>query len=444
MWPVTLADAKDGPGGSSPRPGSRDLPLSVSQLVRGVNNVLERTAGTLWVEGEVASLSRASSGHTYFSLNDARAQVRVVMWRSDARRLKFQLEDGLHLHVRGRLGVYERDGKFQMYAQTAEPAGVGADALALDQLRAKLMAEGLFDEERKRPLPKVPSRIGVVTSRSGAAVRDIIRSVYRRFPVPILIADAQVQGHTAPRQIAHAIAQICRTDIDVLIVGRGGGSASDLAAFNDERVVRAVAGCPVPTISAVGHEVDMTLTDLVADRRAATPSMAGEMAVPVLAELAAALDKEQRRLSRESVMMMRSARQDLDHLTISAQGRLDVAVSRRRRGLSELRTRLEANHPRARLLVNRANVKELEARAHRSLHHRLESRAKEFGQLAGRLNALSPLRVLSRGYALAIAGDRVVTKSADVRVGDDIIVRLARGALGCRVQTLDHGDPQDD
>lgn len=466
MFPVTLADAKDGPSDPSPRPGSRDLPLTVSQVIRGVNNVLDQRAGTIWVEGEVASLSRASSGHTYFALKDRRSQIRVVMWRSDAARLKFAIEDGQHIHVRGRLGVYERDGKFQMYAQTAMPAGVGADAVALEQLRRKLADEGLFAEDRKRPLPAVPRRIGVVSSARGAAIRDVIRAVYRRFPVPILVADAKVQGTSAPRQIAHAIAQIGRTDIDVLIVGRGGGSATDLSAFNDELVVRAVAASPVPTISAVGHEVDVTLTDLVADRRAATPSMAGEMAVPVLADLSALLEKEQRRLSREIELCLRGARQDVDRLVSIGHSRLELAIHRGRRALADCRTRLEARHPRAQLVARGADLADLEARAHRCArravvegraeladlrsraHSRgrsaLDRRAKEFGQLAGRLDALSPLSVLERGYALAVAGDAVLTDAQTVSVGDDITVKLARGSLDCRVEAVSDGEPQDD
>jgi exodeoxyribonuclease VII large subunit len=359
------------------------------------------------------------------------------MWRADARRLQFEIADGQRILVRARLGLYERDGKFQLYAQTAEPAGVGADALALEQLRQKLAVEGLFDAARKRPLPALPRRIGLVTSIGGAAVRDVIRAVHRRFPVPILIADAQVQGTNAPYHLVHALREIARTDVDLVIIGRGGGSASDLSAFNHERVVRAVAACPVPTISAVGHEVDVTLTDLAADRRAATPSMAGEMAVPVLADLSGALQKEERRLCRELEMRLRGARQELDHCAEAVRARFEVGVSRRRRVLADAVARLEARHPRAQLVLHRAALRELENASRAKIRARLEAAGRQFAGLAGRLSALSPLRVLERGYAIAMSGEQVIVRADDVEVGREVTVRLSRGSLGCRVETVD-------
>ncbi len=422
------------------RPGSRERPLRVSQLVYGANRVLDRQVGTIWIEGEVESLVRASSGHLYFAIKDARSQFRAVMWRSDAARLKFRLDDGLSVLCRGRVSIYDRDGKFQFYAQTVEPAGLGADALAFEQLKNKLAAEGLFAVDRKRALPILPRRIGVVTSKSGAAVRDIIRAVQRRFPVPILIADARVQGPSAPPAIARATAALCRCPgVDVVIVGRGGGSAADLAAFNDERVVRAVAACTVPTISAVGHEIDLSLTCLAADRRAATPTMAGEMAVPVLMDMAKRLAVEERRLRRELDHGLRVARQEIDQLETRARHRLTGALGQRRRGLAQAHHRLETLHPRARLLADRARLADLESRATRVRRRRLDARGRRFGALGGRLDALSPLRVLERGYALARAGDSVVTAADQVAPGDALTVRLRRGQLGCRVETVDPG-----
>jgi exodeoxyribonuclease VII large subunit len=283
----------DDRGAPPPRPrGDRQHPLTVAAVVQGAGAAVD-DLGVLWVEGETLSVRAPGSGHCYFILKDDRAQLAAVMFRSDAQRLRFQIAEGMRLRCRGRLGIYDRDGKFQLYVAFAEPAGVGAEAVALEQLRTKLAAEGLFAAARKRPLPRLPRGIGVVTSRHGAAVRDIVRVVHRRCPVPILVADAVVQGSDAPRSIVAALRAVSRYRVDVIIVGRGGGSAADLAAFNDEAVVRAVAACRVPTISAVGHEVDVTLTDLAADHRAATPSMAGEMAVPVVAELAAQLAKEE-------------------------------------------------------------------------------------------------------------------------------------------------------
>jgi exodeoxyribonuclease VII large subunit len=482
---VKQAGESAGPAQASPRPGTRERPLRVSHLLAGANRVLDRQVGTIWVEGEVESVTRPTSGHVYFALKDARSQIRAVLWRSDAQRLKFRLEDGLSVVCRGRVAIYDRDGKFQFYAQTIEPAGLGADALAFEQLKARLAADGLFAPERKRALPLLPRRIGVVTSKSGAAVRDIIRAVQRRFPVPILIADARVQGPSAPPAIARAIAALCRCPgVDVVIVGRGGGSAGDLAAFNDERVVRAVAACAVPTISAVGHEIDLSLTCLAADRRAATPTMAGEMAVPVLADLAKRLAGEERRLRRELDHRVRVARQELDHLDHRLGHRVATAIGQRRRGLADARHRLQAFHPRARLLADRARLAELAGRADAalrtrvrdggrrlgalnarldSLHprarlladrarlaelcgraeaamrRRLHDGARRFGGLSGQLDALSPLRVLERGYALAQTGDRLVTSAAQVAPGDALTVRLRRGQLGCRVETVEPG-----
>lgn len=425
-----------------PRPGSRERPLRVSQLVRGANHVLEQRIGTIWVTGEVESVSRPSSGHVYFCLKDGRAQIKAVLWRAEAARLRFAIESGQSLLCRGHLGVYDRDGNLQLYVAAAEPAGLGAEALAFEQLKARLAAEGLFASERKRPLPLLPRRIGVVTSKSGAAVRDIIRAVERRFPVPILIADTRVQGPSAPAAIARALAQVARAGVDVVIVGRGGGSAGDLAAFNDERVVRAVVACPVPVISAVGHEVDLSLTDLAADRRAATPTMAGEMAVPVLAELAKRLALEERRLRRELDHRLRVARQELDHLEVRARHRVGIGLQERRRRLAEVRHALEALHPRARLVAHRAQLDELSARAGAAIRRRVHEGARRFGALGARLEAMSPLKVLERGYAIALAGDHhVVCDARDLMPGAPLTVKLHRGALGCRVETVEPDEP---
>lgn len=428
--------AGDDPAAQEAQPGSRQRPLSVTQIVRASRTVLEQRIGTVWVEGETASLSRPSSGHMYFCLKDQRSLLRAVMWRSDAQRLRFRIEEGQVLRCRGQLSIYERDGKFQLYVQYAEPAGLGAEALALEQLKRKLAAEGLFDPARKRRLPALPRRIGVVTSRSGAAVRDIIRAVQRRFPVPILVADTAVQGSDAPVRIARAIEDISRTDVDVVIVGRGGGAASDLAAFNDERVVRAVAACPVPTISAVGHEIDVSLTDLAADHRAATPTAAGEMAVPVLGDLAALLEKEERRLHREMLLAIQDGRQDLDRLLEVSRSALQRGLVARRHVLADLRTRLESRHPRAQLVTHRAALQELESRVDTGARRRLDVAGRELALLAARLRSLSPLQVLERGYALAVGPSGVVTASEQVAAGDPVSVRLARGALDCRVERV--------
>ena len=264
-----------------PRPASRERPLRVCDAVRWSNAAVERY-GLLWIEGELAEVKRPGSGHVYFCLKDKSAQLPAVMWRTTAQRLRFGFEPGLKVRVRGKLGVFERDGKLQLYVDYAEPAGAGAGAAAFEELKRKLAAEGLFADERKRALPTLPRRIGIVTSRTGAALGDITRTIHRRFPpAHLLIADCMVQGASAPTQIVHALRMIENAAVDVVIIGRGGGAVTDLAAFNDERVVRAVAACSVPIVSAVGHEIDITLCDLVADRRASTPTGAGELVVPV-------------------------------------------------------------------------------------------------------------------------------------------------------------------
>jgi exodeoxyribonuclease VII large subunit len=386
----------------------------VSHLIAGANRVLDRLVGTIWVEGEVESLVRAASGHLYFSLKDARSQIRAVMWRSDAARLRFRLEDGLSILCRGRVAIYDRDGKFQFYAQSIEPAGLGADALAFEQLRAKLAAEGLFAPERKRRLPLLPRRIGVVTSKSGAAVRDIIRAVQRRFPVPILIADARVQGPSAPPAIARAIGALCRCpDVDVVIVGRGGGSAGDLAAFNDERVVRAVAACAVPVISAVGHEIDVTISDLVADHRALTPSHAITDLTPDRVTLVTGLFELQTRLKDRVFSRIKQALQKLD------------SVADRRAFRSPL--------DRIRDLEKRLD--ELDGRLGRSANIPVERARQRVASLASQLESLSPLHVLARGYSLTRTPDgHVISDAARVRPGDLITTRLAHGELTSRVE----------
>ncbi|RMH43467.1 MAG: exodeoxyribonuclease VII large subunit [Deltaproteobacteria bacterium] len=427
----------------APQPGDRDHPLSVSDAIQLAQRALKARIGTIWIEGEAVQVKRAASGHVYFCLQDGRdGRLNAVLWRADAARLRFALEEGQHLLCRGELGIYPAAGKLQFYAKAIEPAGIGAEALALEQLKRALAAEGLFDPARKRPLPRLPRRIGVVTSRSGAAVHDIVRVVHRRFPVPILVADAQVQGAAAPEQIVAALEAIVRHPVDVVIVGRGGGSAADLAAFNDERVVRAIAACPVPVISAVGHEVDVTLADLAADCRAATPSQAGELAVPVRDELVDALVKLERRLARELIVRVRDERQRIDRWTAAAQRAIATAVATRRRDLAELQRRVELHHPRARLERHRGEVRQLEAAAAAAFDRRRTAAGRDLAELAARLDALSPLRTLDRGYAIARAGDRVITDARSVAPGDGIGVVLARGRLDCTVEHVH--EPEED
>lgn len=394
------------------QPGERDQPLTVDALVRVCALLLEEQVGAVWVEGEVSNLRIPASGHIYFALKDEAAQLPAVMWRSAAARLKFKLTDGARVLVRGRPGIYPEQGKFQLYVDALEPAGLGAQALALAQLRQRLADEGLFAEARKRALPTLPRRIGVVTSPTGAAVRDVIRTIERRYPVPILISPCRVQGVEAPAEIVRALERIARvSDVDVVIVGRGGGSAEDLSAFDDERVVRAIAACRVPVISAVGHEVDVTLSDLVADVRAATPTAAAELAVPERQVLRRELAKATSRLALVMRMVMERSRATL----VRVEAKLvspSQRVARGRQRLDELGFRLEAT-----------------ARAGLSVRRRT------FERLAGRLDALSPLRVLERGYAIArTEAGAIVTRASDVATGERLALRLAEGELDVRVE----------
>ena len=431
---------------------SREQPLGIAEVVRLAGRTLDGM-GLVWLEGEVSQVSKPSSGHLYFALRDRDCVLSAVMWGRDAQRVRFVIEPGQRLRVRGRLGVYDRDGKMQLYADFAEPAGLGTEALALAQLKAKLHAEGLFAPEKKRALPRFPRRVGVVTSASGAAIHDIIQTIQRRFPTPILIADAAVQGALAPAQLVNGMAMVVRAGVDVLIIGRGGGAATDLGAFNHERVVRTIARCPVPVISAVGHEVDLSLADLAADARASTPTAAAELAVPDGQAIAAALTKDRRRLDRELRHRLDRAHQDLDRAALAVTTRGDRQLAALRRQLATIHHRLSELHPRARLLAHRATLGSLErrlaahdvvARARRevdalvsrrdaAISKLLERRGAELGRLGAQMAALSPLAVLERGYAMALHGTRVIRAASEVAPGDALTLRLAHGTLVVKV-----------
>ncbi len=430
---------------------SREQPLGVADVVRLAGRAVD-ALGLVWLEGEVAQVSQPSSGHIYFALRDRDCVLPVVMWGRDATRMRFRIEPGQRLRARGRLGVYERDGKMQLYCDFVEPAGFGAEAAQLEQLKQKLAAEGIFAAGKKRPLPRFPRRIGVVTSKTGAAVHDIIRTVARRFPTPILIADAAVQGPTAPAQLVQAMAMVVRAGVDVLIIGRGGGAATDLGAFNHERVVRTISRCPVPVISAVGHETDLSLADLAADARASTPTAAAELCVPDGHALGEALAKERRRIDRELRHVLGRAAQDLDRCSVALHARGERAIARGKSELHVLAHRLAGLHPRAQILRHRAELGELErrlagvhpgprlARARRELDalaHRAELAARsdvdasrsELARIGAQLAALSPLAVLDRGYAMVAKGGELLRDPAQVSAGDTLEVRLARGKL---------------
>ncbi len=443
---------------AAPPVSSRDKPITVAEVVRLAAKTLDGV-GLLWLEGEVTQVTKPASGHLYFSLRDKDCVLPAIMWSRDLTRMKFRIEPGQRLRVRGRLGVYDRDGRMQLYVDFAEPAGLGAAAIALEQLKQKLAAEGLFAPERKRPLPRFPRRIGVVTSKHGAAVHDIIRTVQRRLPTPILICDAAVQGETAPHEIVMGMARLVKAGVDVVIVGRGGGSVTDLSAFNHERVVRTIARCPVPVISAVGHEVDLSLADLAADARASTPTAAAELAVQDGRALGELMTKERRRLDREMHHVIARAHQHLDRTTMALHARGERALSATRTQLLRLHERLSGLHPRARILRHRTALSELErrlaaaspirrigrarqdlgalgARGDAAILSNLALRRSELAQLGAQMAALSPLAVLDRGYAMVRSGDAIVRDAAQVKAKDKLEVRFAHGSLDVTVNKV--------
>ena len=435
---------------------------SVAELVNRAHRCIEQAFNGVYVEGEVTNLRVVASGHAYFTLRDAEALLPVAMWRSALARLRFKLQDGQRLRVFGRPGIYAAQGKFQLYAERAEPAGQGALLLQLEQLRARLAAEGLFARERKRPLPRWPRVIGVVTSPTGAAIHDILKVARRRCPVRVLLSPAQVQGDDAAPSMIRALARLqLHPEVEVIILGRGGGSSEDLWAFNDEALARAVAACRVPVVSAVGHEVDITICDQVADLRAATPSHAAELVVPDRDACQQQLRNLERRLgmaTHRRLLNEQSRRERAGHRLQVVARRLVLAPRRR---LAALLARLEALHPRRRLDRDRKRLAALLARLqqehprHRLARARRRLAAAELAlqqhaaqlsrsarlrlaRAAGALHALSPLAVLERGYALATASDgQVVRDAAQVRVGDELALRLHAGTLRTRVLARD-------
>jgi exodeoxyribonuclease VII large subunit len=432
--------------------------LTVSEALQRANRALEERPGDVWVEGEVSTLHHSGAGHLFFSLKDERASLPVAMWRSSLQRLRFRVEVGQRLLVFGRMGVYPQQGKFQLYAERAEPAGVGELMLQLEQLKQRLSAEGLLDPARKRGLPPWPRVVGVVTSLHGAALRDILKVIRRRCPVRVLISAASVQGDGAPAELRAALRRLeAVAEVDVIIVGRGGGSLEDLWAFNNEGLARTIASCRVPVVSAVGHEVDVTIADLVADVRAATPSQAGELVVPDLRAGLRSLDGLERRMRLLWARRLLDERRRLDEARWSVEraGRAILGAQRRRwheatrrlegRGrrlvaaeqgrLARAQARLSAQHPRARLARDRKRL-EVAFLALARAGPRLVADARlRLGRAAGKLDALSPLGVLERGYAVVTAPDgKVLTHAEAVTVGDTVEIRLHRGRLRGRVE----------
>jgi len=468
--PVRPAEARRAPvvrPGPAPAPGpvpAAGAPasrvLTISELTAQIRELLDGRFGEVWVEGELSNCKQWNTGHLYFTLKDAGAQLRGVMFRTAVRNLRFKPEDGLRVVARGRVGVYEPKGEYQLVCEHMEPQGLGALQLAVEQLKRRLQAEGLFDAARKRPLPALPRRIGIVTSIDGAALRDIIKVLQRRYPnAHLVIRPSRVQGEGAALEVAAGLAQIGRVPgVDVVIVGRGGGAIEDLWAFNEEVVARAIAASPVPVISAVGHETDVTVADLVADLRAPTPSAAAELVVARKDDFTAHIDQLARQLRTAALRGVETRRRRVHALAarpalagwparLALRGR-DVAELRHRlrrlgqaqltgraRRYQRLRESLEHGDLRQRFAGVRVRLLAADGVLRAAVtrrYHRADGARRD---LAGRLATLSPLAVLSRGYAVCWTADRraILRDAAAVEPGERVHVRLGRGALDCTV-----------
>lgn len=464
----TPFEEEDAEPAAPPRPVRRVY--SVSELTSGIRTLIENTFGEVWVEGEISNCKVWNTGHMYFTLKDGGAQIKAVMFRTAVRYLRFKPEDGLHVIARGRLNVYEPKGEYQIVCEHMEPHGLGALQLAFEQLKKKLQAEGLFASARKRPLPALPRRIGIVTSLDGAALRDILKVLRRRAPnASVLIRPARVQGDDAAADVATALRMIVKAPgVDVVIVGRGGGSIEDLWAFNEERVARAIVNCPVPVISAVGHEVDVTIADFVADLRAPTPSAAAEMVVAAKDEFCSRIDRLSGRLHaaaradlqrrRHAVHLLSSRRglagfhgrlalrgRHAAELTHDVRNAIRASIDRRARTYRSLRQRLEQRDLARHLASMRGRLTGATGRltgAAGRTRHRADAR---FRALAGRLENLSPLAVLGRGYAVCWNADRtaIVRSAASVAPGDRVHVRLASGEIEARVDKTTRAPHED-
>jgi len=433
--------------------------FTVRDLVGMVRTAVEREYTDIWIGGEISNYRPAESGHLYFTLKDGEAQLRVVMFRMQARLLRFQPDNGMEVLARGRVTVYESRGELQLIAEYLEPKGAGALQIAFEQLKAKLATEGLFDQSRKKPIPTLPRCIGIVTSPRGAAIHDILNVLRRRHAsARLLIYPAQVQGEAAPSEVASGIRYFNKSrKVDVIMIARGGGSLEDLAAFNDEGLARMIAASELPVISAIGHETDFTIADFVADLRAPTPSAAAELVISARQHLEEQIGSLLRRLDhgiRYRLMLNRQRFQDLgEHRAVL---RVTDAVRRREQRLDEWSTRLLASETnllrgyRRRLEIAAVRVRHHDLRRlfqsmqkslqaihvllPRAMRTALLSRRARWEQLSARLDSLSPVKILDRGYAVVFdPKGRPLVDSAQVKIGDEVKVRLARGGLDAEV-----------
>ncbi len=446
---------------SSPQVPEEPPVLSVAELDRRLQRLVEGATADVRVEGEISGLKVHSSGHAYFTLKDEseNACLECVMYRTASARSRRLLEDGARVVLHGKATVYVPRGRLQLIADGASPAGRGALLEAFERLKARLLEEGLFEPERKRPLPADPKVIGVITSADGAAIHDIIKVARRRGPVRIILAPAPVQGPTAAARIAQTLSVLQTVpEVEVIIIGRGGGSADDLSAYNEEILVRAVAQARLPIVSAVGHEIDVTLMDLVADARAATPSQAAEMLVADAAARRMQLEHLRTRMRRalrhkldaahtvldrklasltSPLRRIEEERQQIDEYVARLNTHMERSLARRRNELTRIERDLASRHPSAVIAEARASLKPLSIRLSAAMRRLLDTRGNQLSDAGARLNALSPLSVLGRGYSIATdENGRAIRSSGDVQPGARLKLRLHRGALLATVTGL--------
>jgi exodeoxyribonuclease VII large subunit len=429
-----------------PEPNIAEAPLSVTEVTQQIKALVEGAFPTLHVVGEVSGLSRPRSGHVYFSLKDDGAILPAVIWKSSAMRMRFELQDGMNVIAVGHLGVYEPQGRYQFYVERLIAHGEGALDRAFRQLKERLFVKGYFAPEHKKPLPKYPQTIGVVTSASGEAIRDILKTLHNRWPaVEIVLRPVRVQGVGAAEEIAEAIALLndlgASGDVccDVLIVGRGGGSVEDLWAFNEEIVADAIHFSKLPIVSAVGHEGDITIADLVADARAATPTAAATMVVPDRCDELAGLNVEWNRLQVSMARRIEQARRQIGDLRQRRPFRfpLERLLNHSFR-LDDLSDRLHRRRPHARVCELHERLALMRERLGRTIRRKAERDRERLSAIQGRLRALSPLNVLDRGYSLTMTADGKVLRATDhLRPGERLQTRLARGKLLSRVESVE-------
>ncbi len=445
---------------STPYPDTRPRALTVSELNHQARHLLETSFMQVWVEGELSGFSRPSSGHWYFSLKDQKCQIRCAMFRGANQRIRTLPREGDQIRIRGKVTLYENRGDFQIIVEHLEPAGLGALQQAFEALKARLQGEGLFDPARKKPIPATPRHIGVVTSPTGAAIHDILTVLKRRCPaIPVTLYPTAVQGEAATADIVRAIDRAQQHGLaDVLIIGRGGGSLEDLWCFNEEAVARAIAACPIPTVSAVGHEVDVTIADFVADLRAPTPSAAAEKISPDQQDWLRRLAEQQGRLGQSARRLLQRLDNQLGHLSarlrdprrelLEKAQRMDELELRLNKAIRDrldqqkqktdyLLQRMSAQSPHRTLKTAREQTQRLEERLTLATRHQLRQKDERLQHIAQTLHVVSPLATLGRGYAIVKDdNDRIVRKAGDLETGSQITARLGHGSVAARVTEI--------